>query len=232
MNPEPDPATRSHQISDRFRGYLPVVIDVETGGFNHQTDALLEVAASIISMDEQGLIKPSTPISCHVIPFEGANLEPEALAFNGIDPDSPLRDARTEREALRHIFSPIRRAVRVSGCKRAILVGHNAAFDLNFINAAVERTQYKRNPLHPFSTLDTVSLSALMFGQTVLARAAIMAKLEWDANEAHSAVYDTFKTAELFCAVVNQWQKSCPEQPWLAEKTVASEDNLTLDKGS
>lgn len=197
-------------IADRFRGFLPVVIDVETAGFNAETDALLEVAAVIVRMDESGMLHPCDPISCHVMPFEGANLDKKALEFNGIDPFHPFRDAISEDDALRHIFAPVRRAVKLSGCKRAILVGHNAFFDLGFINAAVARCSIKRNPFHPFSTFDTVSLAGLAYGQTVLAKAAQLAGISWDSNQAHSAIYDTVKTAELFCEVVNRWQELAP----------------------
>ena len=203
-------------ISQRFRGYLPVVVDVETGGFDARTDALLEIAAVIVRMDEAGDLVPAETISCHVEPFEGANLDPKALAFNGIDPHHPFRAALPEREALDHVFAPIRHAVKASACKRAILVGHNAFFDLGFINAAAERTGYKRNPFHPFSTFDTVTLAGLAYGQTVLARTVIAAGIEWDANEAHTAIYDTEKTAELFCQIVNRWQAATGERPWLA----------------
>lgn len=206
-------------IGGRFRGYLPVVVDVETAGFNAQTDALLEIAAVILRMDDNGELHRAQTISCHVEPFEGANLDPKALAFNGIDPDHPFRDAMTEQAALDHVFKPIREAVKASACKRAILVGHNAFFDLGFINAAVERTGYKRNPFHPFSTFDTVTLAGLAFGQTVLARAVIAAGLTWDADQAHSAIYDTEKTAQLFCQVVNRWQAASDEHPWLATAT-------------
>jgi len=193
-------------MAERFRGFLPVVVDVETGGFNPATDALLEIAAVTLRMDEGGRIEPDETISTHVIPFDGANIEPKSLEVNGIDPWHPLRAARNEHDALSFLFQPVRRAVRDNGCTRAILVGHNAAFDLNFLNAAVERAGIRRNPFHPFSFLDTVSFGALAFGQTVLARAARAAGLEWDAGEAHSAVYDTEMTARLFCTVVNQWE--------------------------
>ena len=194
-------------IAGRFRGFLPVVIDVETGGFDAQTDALLEIAAVIIGMDDKGLLYPCDPVSCHVAPFEGANLDEKALEFNGIDPFHPFREALAEADALRHIFAPVRRAVKASGCKRAVLVGHNAFFDLGFINAAVARCEIKRNPFHPFSTFDTVSLAGLAYGQTVLARAVQAAGIDWDGNQAHSAIYDTVKTAELFCRIVNSWQQ-------------------------
>jgi len=202
-------------IGQRFRGYLPVVVDVETGGFNAGSDALLEVAAVILRLNAAGDIEPAESVHCHVQPFAGANLDPKALAFNGIDPDHPFRGALPERDALDHLFRPIRAAIRQSACKRAILVGHNAFFDLGFINAAVARTAYKRNPFHPFSTFDTVTLAGVAYGQTVLARSVIAAGIDWDANEAHSAVYDTAKTAELFCNIVNRWQAATGEAPWL-----------------
>lgn len=202
-------------ISQRFRGYLPVVVDVETGGFQAATDALLEIAAVILRMDEQGQLQLCETISCHVQPFEGAHLDPKALAFNGIDPYHPFRQALTEKQALDHVFGPIRAAVKASACKRAILVGHNAFFDLGFVNAAVERTKYKRNPFHPFSTFDTVTLAGMAYGQTVLARTAIAAGIPWDPDAAHSAIYDTEKTAELFCHIVNRWQTATDERPWL-----------------
>lgn len=198
--------TPKPSIATRFRGYLPVVVDVETAGFNASTDALLEVAAVCIQMDEAGRVYPAEPVSSHIEPFEGANLDPKALEFNGIDPHHPFRDALPEKEGLTKIFKPIRQAVKSSACKRAILVGHNAFFDLGFINAAAERSGIKRNPFHPFSTFDTVSLAGLAYGETVLAKAVMAAGLPWDNNEAHSAIYDTVKTAELFCRIVNSWK--------------------------
>ncbi len=201
---EPGKATT---MAERFRGFLPVVVDVETGGFNPATDALLEIAAIPLQMDDRGLISPTDPVSTHVIPFEGANLEPKSLEITGIDPWHPLRAARNEHDALSYIFQPIRQAVKENGCTRAILVGHNATLDLNFLNAAVERAGIRRNPFHPFSFLDTVTLGALAYGQTVLARASREAGLGWESEEAHSAVYDTRMTAQLFCAVVNRWEE-------------------------
>lgn len=195
------------EIKNRFRGFLPVVIDIETGGFNAATDALLEIAACIIEMDDDGKLMPGEMIMRHVEPFEGANLEPAALEFNGIRPDHPLRLAVPEKEALQDIFQPVRRKLRESGCKRAILVGHNPFFDLSFLNAAIARVDYKRSPFHPFSSFDTATLGGLAYGQTVLARAVQAAGLEWDQSEAHSARYDTERTAQLFCTIVNRWRE-------------------------
>jgi ribonuclease T len=197
---------KSFSIAKRFRGFLPVAVDVETAGFNPQTDALLEVAAVTLGMNDAGRLERRQTFACHVQPFPGANLDPAALAFTGIDPHHPFRDALPEQEVLQRIFQPIRKAVRDSGCSRAILVGHNPWFDLAFINAAVQRTGIKRNPFHPFSAFDTATLGGLAFGQTVLARAAQAAGISWDEREAHSAIYDAEQTAELFCRVVNLWE--------------------------
>ena len=193
------------RLKNRFRGFLPVVVDVETGGFDPRTDALLEIAIVLLSY-EDGRLAPAASYSTHVIPFEGANLDQKSLEITGIDPFHPLRAARPEKEALDYIFKPIRAAVREHECSRAVLVGHNAFFDLSFVNAAVERTGHKRNPFHPFSSIDTVSLGAMVYGQTVLARALDAAGIGWEPAEAHSAVYDTAKTAELFCNIINRWE--------------------------
>jgi len=196
-------------MGGRFRGFLPVVIDLETGGFNHHTDALLEVAAVTLRFDENNMLALDKTYGWHVTPFEGSNLEPASLEVNGIDPDMPFRQAIAvdEKKCLDELFLIVRKEMKVNKCKRAILVGHNAAFDLNFLNAAVERIKKKRNPFHPFSTFDTVTLAAMAYKQTVLARSVKAAGFSWDANEAHSAVYDTEKTAELFCNIINKWEE-------------------------
>ncbi len=194
-------------MATRFRGFLPVVVDVETGGFDCHRHALLEMAAVPIEMDENGLLYPGQTSSAHVVPTEGLEIDPKSLEITGIILDHPFRLAKPEREALEHIFAPVRAAVKKYGCQRAILVGHNAHFDLGFINAAVNRTGHKRNPFHPFSVFDTVTMAGIAYGQTVLARAATAAGLGWDADEAHSAVYDTEQTAKLFCTIANAWPR-------------------------
>jgi ribonuclease T len=192
-------------IARRFRGFLPVVIDVETGGFNASTDALLEVAAVLVGMDDRGRLHPAEQFFFNVEPFEGANLEPAALEFTGIKPDSPLRGAISEKEALAAIFSAVRAEVKRTGCQRAIVVAHNASFDQGFLNEAARRSNLKRNPFHPFSSFDTASLAGLVYGQTVLARACAAAGIAFNNQEAHSAIYDCEKTAEVFCDMVNRW---------------------------
>jgi ribonuclease T len=191
-------------MARRFRGFLPVVIDVECGGFNAETDALLEIAAVLIDIDADGTLRRGATHSYHVQPFEGARLEPAALAVTGIDPHHPLRPAIPERDALHRIFREVRQALKSYGCRRAILVGHNAAFDLAFLNATVKRADVKRNPFHPFSCFDTATLAGAALGQTVLAKAVTVAGLTWDSASAHSASYDAERCADVFCLVSNR----------------------------
>jgi ribonuclease T len=213
------------RICDRFRGFLPVVIDIESGGFNHQTDALLEIAAVMIEMTPLGELRPGATHRYHVQPFHGSRLDPASLAVTGIDPHHPLRPAVPEKEALTQLFREVRKEVREQQCTRAVLVGHNASFDLNFLNAAVARTDIKRNPFHPFSSFDTATLAGVALGQTVLSRAVVAAGLDWDPNAAHSAIYDAEKTAALFCIICNRfrglYEEARERAPQLAQREPA-----------
>lgn len=193
-------------LAERFRGYLPVAIDVETGGFDCRHHALLEIAAVIMTMDENGLLRPCETVATGVIPRPGLAIEQSALDFTGIDPDDPDRIAVAESDALAIIFRTVRKAVQDHNCTRAIMVAHNAHFDLGFVNRAAERCDIKRNPFHPFSCFDTATLGGLAFGQTVLARACAAAAIPYDTRAAHNARYDAECTAALFCSIVNQWQ--------------------------
>ncbi len=198
-------------MSRRFRGFLPVVVDVETGGFRPETDALLEIAAVMIDIDIEGTLKRGVTHSFHIKPFEGSRIEPASLSITGIDPHHPLRPAIPEKDALQRVFREIRHAIRAYNCRRAILVGHNASFDLTFLNAAVARAEVKRNPFHPFSCFDTASLAGAALGQTVLAKALGVAGLEWDSGSAHSAAYDAERSADLFCLICNRLRGSYEE---------------------
>jgi ribonuclease T len=193
-------------MGQRFRGFLPVVVDVETAGFNAQTDALLEIACIPIVYNEQGEFVPGQAFHAHINPFEGAHLDRRSLDFIGIDPFSPLRVAMAEDEksALKRIFKSLNEVRRAQQCTHAVLVGHNAHFDLGFYKPPLHVLDQNQSPFHSFSVFDTVTLSAVMFGQTVLAKSCIQAGIEFDGKEAHSALYDTQKTAELFCYILNK----------------------------
>lgn len=196
----------ANPLDKRFRGYLPVVVDIETAGFNAKRHALLEIAAVIVEFDCNYELVITERYSTHVVPFKNAELDEAALKFNGIDPHHPFRMAVEEDEALKLLFNPISKAIKRNNCKRAILVGHNPAFDIAFLNAAIQRTKIKRSPFHPFSSFDTATLGGLVYQQTVLSKIIQSAGLDWDENKAHSALYDAEKTAELFCLIVNRWK--------------------------
>lgn len=196
----------SHHIKERFRGFLPVVVDVETAGVEPQKNALLEMCIVLVEMDDQGLLHRGESHFEHILPFSGAELDQKSLDFNQIDPFQPLRFAVDEKIALERLFKPIHAALKKARCQRAVLVGHNAWFDLLFIKEAIKRTGVK-SPFHAFTCFDTATLGGLIYGQTVLAKAAHAAKIHFDPNEAHSAIYDAEKTTDLFCEMINQWRK-------------------------
>ena len=195
-------------MKKRFGGYLPVVIDLETGGVNPQKDALLEIAAVLIDLDENNQLQPNELFTCHVMPFEGANIDPAALEVNRIDPYHPFRFAIDEEKALQDLFAFVAKAVTAMDCRRAILVGHNAHFDLSFIQAAMKRCKTKQTPFHAFTCFDTATLSGMVFGKTILAKALRDAEIPFDKSQAHSAIYDAKRTAELFCYIGNRLQLS------------------------
>jgi ribonuclease T len=221
VNPPENSRDPNSPLAQRFRGFLPVIVDVETGGFNAQTDALLEIAAVTVRMDQDGMLHRHETFAFHVEPFEGANIEQAALDFTGIDLDDPERMAEPELMVMTDLLTAVRRAVKENGCTRAVIVGHNAHFDLNFVNAAVDRCHIKRSPFHPFSVMDTVTLAGLAYGQTVLAKACRVAGLEFSNSAAHSAAYDAEKTADLFCLIVNRWKEL---GGWIANPDEMDED--------
>lgn len=196
----------SATMAERFRGFLPVVVDLETGGFDPDANPILEMAAVQVRF-ESGRLALGERWRRAVHPYPGAALNPAALEVTGIDPMDPGRNAVAEADALRDLFREVRHAIKREGCQRAIMVAHNAAFDQQFLNRAVARTHVKRNPFHPFSAIDTASLAAVAFGHTVLSEACARADIGFDRDQAHSALYDAERTAELFCAIVNAWSK-------------------------
>lgn len=193
-------------IAKRFRGFLPVVVDLETGGFNPTTDALLEVAFVMLKLDKDGYLHRGDTHSCHVLPFPGSIMNPECLAVNHIDPYHPFRFAISESQALKELFAPVHRELKHTRCQRAVLVGHNPFFDLSFLKAAVRRCRYKDSPFHSFTTFDTATLAAMVYGETILVKSVLAAGMSFNPEEAHSAIYDAEKTADLFCKIINTWQ--------------------------
>ncbi|XOV82966.1 MAG: ribonuclease T [bacterium] len=191
-------------LNERFRGYLPVVVDLETGGFDSAVNPVLELACTFLHWQDNTLSVASQS-RWHVAPFAGSQVNPASLRITGIDLNDPQRDALDERDALKAFFKLVRSAMKSQSCHRAIMVAHNASFDQGFINAACERSNLKRNPFHPFTSLDTASLAAVAYGHTVLSEACQRAGISFDRSLAHSAAYDADRTAQLFCHMVNGW---------------------------
>ena len=190
-------------LNQRFRKYLPVVVDLETGGFDPINNAILEIAVTLIGQNDKYELVVLDTHRYHIDPYKDLIVEQESLDFTKIKLDHPLRKAVSEKEALKELFKIINKAKSEYSCSRAILVGHNAHFDLAFIKESIKRNNIKKSPFHPFSVLDTVSLGAIHTQQTVLARVCESLSIDYDSNEAHSAAYDAEITAKVFCNIIN-----------------------------
>ena len=195
------------RLNARFRGYLPVVVDLETGGFDNSIHPMLELACQFLTLEDERM-EVGALYSWPVAPFPAAEIDPASLKFTGID---PTREAGDEKTVLTDFFRLVRQTMKSEGCHRAILVAHNASFDQGFLNVACTRNGIKRNPFHPFSALDTASLAAVAYGHTVLSEACRRAGIAFDEQLAHSAAYDVGRTAELFCRMVNAWGYEPPD---------------------
>lgn len=181
------------------------MIDLETGGFECKKHAVLEIAIVLLDWKDNQII-PGVTHQWNIEPEAHLVVEAASLAVTGIDLSDPNRNAIQENQAVRECFKIIRRAVKSANCNRAILTAHNAHFDHGFVMEATERNEIKRNPFHPFSVIDTASLSALTLGHTVLSEACLRAGVNFENEKAHSAVHDAEATADLFCRIVNSWR--------------------------
>ena len=190
------------ELNARFRGYLPVVIDVETGGFDRSRHALLQIAIVLLGWEDDRLYPANTHV-WDLIPHADMDVEDASLQVTGIDLTDPDREAISEGDALQECFRVVRRAVRDANCQRAIVTAHNGHFDHGFLTTGGERNNIKRNPFHPFSVIDTASLAAVAVGHTVLSEACARAGIDFDEDNAHSARYDAEITAALFCSIFN-----------------------------
>lgn len=190
-------------MSKRFRGFYPVIIDIETAGFDYKKNAVLELAAVTLTYDDEKKFIINNTYAYHIEPFAHAVIDVKALEFNKIDPHHPFRFAQPEEAVLKDLFKNVQADKNIHHCNRAVMVAHNAAFDMGFLQAMIARSEIKKNPFHAFTTFDTATLAAAAYGQTVLAKAMEKAGISFDAKEAHSALYDAQKTAELFCKIIN-----------------------------
>lgn len=202
MNPNEAP-----NIKERFRGFCPIIVDVETSGLDPKKHALLELAAVSLRIDGNGCVHPDKTAHWHVLPFEDAKFDDEAMRIHGIKPHHPFRFAVPESQAIQELCSFVKNSNKAHHCQRAVLVGHNAWFDLHMMQAAFSRVGEKKSPFHLFTCFDTATLAGFCLGQTVLSKALHAAGIAYHAEQAHSAQYDAQVTARLFCALVNRWKE-------------------------
>ncbi len=155
-----------------------VVFDIETTGFSPVNNRIIEIGAVKVSGGEiadkfSTFVNPDVPI-----PFEIEKL-------TGIN-DSMVIDAPFIEEVLPEFLA---------FCEGAVLVAHNAEFDMSFIKENAMRQNLKRE----FTYVDTVGIARILLphqGKHTLD--AVAKTMEVSLENHHRAVDDAGATAEIF----------------------------------
>ena len=194
------------KTNERFGGLLPIVVDMETSGINPDSNAILELASIVLYLNDKLDLQCGNFFSCHVRPFPSSKIDPSSMYINTIEIENPFRLALSEEEAINRLFRFVYMNLRNFGCRKAVLVGHNANFDLAFLESA--RKRYKiDSPFHTFTVIDTATIGAVFYGKTVLANVVNASNMRFNPKLAHSAIYDAKITTDLFCSVTNSQER-------------------------
>lgn len=173
---------KGQSLSDTF-----VVFDIETTGFSPVTNRIIEIGAVKVE-DGQITDRFSTFVNPEVpIPFEIEKL----TSIN----DSMVMDAETIEVVLPKFLDFV---------GNAVLVAHNANFDVSFIRENAERQQIPVN----FTYVDTVGIARMLLtGQTKYTLDAVAKTLKISLENHHRAVDDAECTAEIFMKFINMLEK-------------------------
>lgn len=160
-----------------IRDAIFAIVDVETTGLEPE-DRITEVAALRLRGDAvidrfQSLVNPEMHIPM------------VAVAVSGID-DAMVADA----PAFPQVWPALERLLA-----GAVLVAHNAPFDLHFLSAERKRAGLAANPTGP--VLDTLRLARNLLELPRYSLAALGASLQLDHEPAHRAMADVLATAAL-----------------------------------
>lgn len=173
---------KGQSLSDTF-----VVFDIETTGFSPVTNRIIEIGAVKVE-DGQITDRFSTFVNPEVpIPFEIEKL----TSIN----DSMVMDAETIEVVLPKFLDFV---------GNAVLVAHNANFDVSFIRENAERQQIPVN----FTYVDTVGIARMLLtGQAKYTLDAVAKTLKISLENHHRAVDDAECTAEIFMKFINMLEK-------------------------
>ncbi len=173
---------KGQSLSDTF-----VVFDIETTGFSPVTNRIIEIGAVKVE-DGQITDRFSTFVNPEVpIPFEIEKL----TSIN----DSMVMDAETIEVVLPRFLDFV---------GNAVLVAHNANFDVSFIRENAERQQIPVN----FTYVDTVGIARMLLtGQAKYTLDAVAKTLKISLENHHRAVDDAECTAEIFMKFINMLEK-------------------------
>jgi DNA polymerase-3 subunit epsilon len=164
------------------------VVDLETTGIRPGADRIVEIGAVRVEGYElterfERLVDPGVPLPSEITRLTG--IRPEDLAGRV------------------GVASALRAFLAFAG--DAVLVAHNARFDIGFIDAELRRLRGRR---FAGTVLDTVPLARkLVPGRTRYSLGALADRFSTDATPCHRALPDALATAEILLALVGKAQQ-------------------------
>lgn len=171
-----------------------VVFDVETTGLSAVYDTIIELAAVKVRGGElketfERFANPHHPLSSTTTELTGIT-------------DDMVKDAPEVAEVMRDFVEFI---------GDAVLVAHNASFDMGFFYEACKKANIKVNP---YPVIDTLELARFLYPELRNHRLNTLAKkFDIELTQHHRAIYDTEATAHL----LNQLLKDAKDKgiEWL-----------------
>lgn len=166
-----------------------VIFDVETTGFSPIKDRLTEIGAVKFSGGKAGerfntFVNPHMPIPSKVVELTGIT-------------DQMVADAPDEADAVRDFLD---------FCGDAVLVAHNADFDISFINAASERCGYAFTPTY----IDTVKMARALLPDIKNHKLNTVAEaLKLGDFNHHRASDDAYILSEIFRCLLERLEGVC-----------------------
>jgi len=184
-----------NQSSDLLDGRVYAAFDVETTGLSaFFGDRICEVGLVRARGDEileiyQTLVNPQRPIS------------PGAARVNGLS-DEQVRQAPPFLEIATQVLALL---------DGALLVCHNAPFDLSFLEAELSRLG---QPCQLLGVIDTLDIARRYFNFASNSLSAVASRLEIETPQSHRALGDAQTTLQVFRHFYRQLVGRGVVQPW------------------
>ncbi len=165
-------------------------IDIETTGFNVETQEIIEIGCVIVKQNDGVLGEVVEEFELKIKPERLDLADPEALSINGYN-EAEWLFAMTLEQAMK---------VFAEKTKECIFAAHNAAFDWSFIAKAFATTQVENQMF--YAKIDTISFAlAKLHNNPEVTRYSLGALCDYFGitnDRAHTALADTRATVEMY----------------------------------